>query len=329
MSNNSNNLSNKTKTVLGIDVAKRKLDVALLINGKTFTRQFDNSPPGFKLLSGWLKSLHADRVHACLEATASYGDAIALFLHHAGHFVSVVNPFRIKGYGKSKLARNKTDTADARLIADFCLTQEPPLWFPPPPQMAELQALTRRIEALEQMLHMERNRLATSPEKTKPSIERMIKTFEQEIAALEKSIKEHIDQNPELQEQSELLQTIPGIGDKTAHLLLAEIEFGRYKSAREVAAYAGVTPKRAASGTSLNRTNLSKIGNGRLRKGLYFPAIVATGHNQIIKEFAARLRKNGKTSMQIVCASMRKLLHIAFGVLKHKVPFDSTLAFSS
>lgn len=318
-----------SKHILGIDVGKQKLDVALLTGGKTLTTQFDNSNSGFKLLRAWLTSLQIEQVHAALEATGSYGDAVAHFLHDADQVVSVVNPFRIKGYAKSKLQRNKTDVADARLIADFCLTQNPAQWFPPTPEVAELQGLTRRIEVLNEMLQTERNRLATSPAKTKPSIERMIQTFEKEIESLEKSIKEHLNQNPDLKNQSSLLQTIPGIGEKTANLLLAEIEFGRYQSAREVAAYAGVTPKRAESGTSLKRTNLSKIGNGRIRKGLYFPAIVAAGHNQIIKEFAGRLKKNGKTSMQIVCASMRKLLHIAFGVLKHKIPFDSNLAFSS
>ncbi len=227
------------------------------------------------------------------------------------------------------MQRNKTDTADARLIADFCLTQEPAQWFPPTPSVAQLQALTRRIETLAEMLQMEKNRLAAASAQTQASVKRIIKTFETEIENLQQSISEHLDHHPDLKEQSRLLQTIPGVGEKTANLLLAEIEFERYESAREVAAYAGVTPRKKESGTSLNRTQVSKMGNGRIRKALYFPAIVATRRNQIIKEFAARLKENGKTSMQIVCAAMRKLLHIAFGVLKHKRPFDSNLAFSS
>ncbi len=243
--------------------------------------------------------------------------------------MAVVNPFRIKGYAKSKLARNKTDKADARLIADFCLTQEPAQWFPPSPEVQHLQALTRCIEVVEEMLLMEQNRFEVSPTQTQSSIKRIIKTFEQEIKELQSQIKTHIDDHPHLKEQSELLQSIPGIGAKTAQLLLSEVEFARYSSARAVAAQAGVTPRKAQSGTSLNSTKLSKLGNRRIRKGLYFPAIVAAQHNKIIKEFARRLEENGKTSMQIICASMRKLLHIAFGVLKHKRPFDSNLAFSS
>jgi len=318
-----------SKYILGIDIAKRTIDVALIFETKVLTRQFNNSPKGFRLLNAWLRSLHLEQVHACLEATGSYGDAIAQFLHEAGHVVSVVNPFRIKGYAAAKLQRNKTDKADARLIADFCLTQNPGQWFPPPPQFLELQSLTRRIEMLEEMLQMEKNRLDVAPTKTRPSIKRIIKTFEKEIENLRSNIKEHINQHPDLKEQSELLQTIPGIGEKTAHLLLSEIVFSHYDSARQIAAYAGVNPKKQNSGTSLNQTHLSKQGNGRVRKALYFPAITATRYNNVVKQFASRLEKNGKTPMQVVCASMRKLLHIAFGVLKHKSPFNPNLAFTS
>ena len=318
-----------SNTILGIDIAKRKIDVALILKTAILTRAFNNSPQGFKLLNAWLKSLHCQKVHACLEATGSYGDAVAHFLHDAGHVVSVVNPFRIKGYAAAKLQRNKTDKADARLIADFCLTQNPDEWRPPTPQVIELQALTRRIEMLEEMLQMEKNRLDVSPAKTKPSIKRIIKTLAREIENLNANIKDHINQNPDLKEQDELLQTIPGIGEKISHLLLAEIEFSRYDSARQIAAYAGVAPRKRDSGTSLNQTHLSKQGNGRIRKGLYFPAITATRYNKTVNQFASRLKKNGKTPMQIVCASMRKLLHIAFGVLKHKSPFNPNLAFTS
>lgn len=314
--------------ILGIDVAKLKLDVARLGQGQTRTKQFANSLAGFQQLLAWCDALPGQPVHACLEATGSYGHAVALFLHQAGHQVSVVNPARIQGYAQSKMLRNKTDKTDARLIADFCLTQNPPLWLPPTPAVAELQALTRRIEVLEEMLQAEKNRLPLAPPKTNPSIARMIQTLAQEIADLQASINDHLDQNPDLKQQQELLQSIPGIGEKTAQLLLSEIEFSRYQSAREVAAFAGVTPKKKESGSSLHQTRLSKLGNGRLRKGLYFPAIVAKQHNQIIKEFAKRLEKNGKTPMQIICAAIRKLLHIAFGVLKHKTPFDPSLAFS-
>lgn len=322
-------MSDKAEQVLGIDIAKMKLDVCLLINGKALMKKFDNELKGFKLLQGWLRSLRIERAHACLEATGSYGEAVAEFLHEQGHRVSVVNPLRINGFAKSDLKRNKTDQADARTIAEFCLAKDPEDWHPMPPEIKQLQALTRRIEALERMLGVETNRLEMAPDAVRPSIERMIETLREEIENVQRLIKDHINNNPDLKRQSNLLQTIPGIGEKTARLLLGEIEFHSFESARALAAFVGVTPRRFQSGSSINRTRLSKLGNGRVRKALYFPAIVAVQCNQIVKLFAQRLSDNGKTPMQVVGAAMRKLLHIAFGVIKNNRPFDPDSAFSA
>ena len=318
-----------SETSLGIDVAKSKLDVALPIDKKVLVKKFDNNIKGFKLLLGWLASLHIERVHACLEATGPYGEAIAEFLYEHGHRVSVVNPIQIKSFAKSNLQRNKTDQADARTIAAFCLAMNPDDWQPMSPEVKHLQALTRRVEALERMLQAETNRQETAPAATRPSIDRMIETLKKEIDYVQRLIKDHIDNNPDLKQQSELLQSIPGIAEKTATLLLGEVDFRRIASARSLAAHAGVTPKQFRSGTSLNWTRLSKLGNSRIRKALYFPAITALRFNVIVKQFAQRLGQNGKTPMQIVCAAMRKLLHIAYGVIKHNRPFDPTLAFSA
>lgn len=315
------------KAVLGIDVGKKKLDVALRFDGKTLERKLDNSPKGFKLMQGWLESLHIERVHACLEATGTYGEGVAEFLHEKSHRVSVVNPLRIKSYALSDLQRNKTDPADARTIADFCLVKDPEDWHPLPAEVKHLQALTRRIEALEEMLASEKNRLEAASNSVRPSLKRIIRTLEKEIKHVESLIKEHIDNHPDLKQQNGLLLTIPGIGQKTAQVLLSEVEFSTFKSARSLAAHAGVTPRKHQSGTSVNWTRLSKLGNGRIRKALYFPAIVAARHNEIVKKFASRLSQKGKNPMQVICASMRKLLHIAFGVIKNNRPFDPNPAF--
>lgn len=318
-----------SEIVLGIDVSKKTLDAALIFDNRTFCKQFQNSAAGIKLIAVWLVSFQIKQVHACLEATGIYGESVASFLHEQGHLVSVVNPLRIKGYAGANMQRNKTDRLDARLIADFCLTQKPESWQPLSEEVKHLQSLVRRDEVLEEMLQAEENRLANAAAEIKPSIERMRGLLKEEIKELERQIKQYIDQHPNLKEQSELLQTIPGIGRRTANLLLSEIEFARFSSARSIAAQAGVTPRKRQSGTSLKQTSLSKLGNARIRRALYFPAITAKQHNEIIKGFAERLKKNGKTPMQIVCAAMRKLLHIAFGVLKHKRAFDASLAFSA
>lgn len=312
--------------ILGIDVSKQKLDVALSIDQKIVRNCFDNSLKGFRQLHRWLLSRDCKEVRVCLEATGVYGEKVAEFLYEKGHRVSVVNPLRIRRYAESRLERNKTDKADARIIAEFCEKEDLKLWAPPSEEVKQLQSFTRRIEALEQMIVMEKNRFDSAPKQIMPSIKRTIKSLENEIDEVKKLIKDHFNDHPGLKEQKDLLETIPGIGEKTANMLLSEFDFARYETARQIAAHAGVTPKRSQSGTTLDKTNLSRLGSARIRKSLFFPAMVAKQHNEIVIEFARRLEENGKSKMQIICAVMRKLLHIAFGVLKHRRPFDPNLA---
>jgi transposase len=314
------------KTVLGIDVSKQSFDVFLMSGSKTQSGKFNNSSAGFKQLRKWLRSNKINQVHACLEATGRYGDKLCHFLHKEGHLVSVVNPLRIKRHRESDLIRNKTDPVDARLIADFCMNKKTSLWAPPSEEVQYLQSLTRRIENLEKMRRMESNRLEAAPEQVRTSVERIIATIDEEIQELEKLIKQHFDDHPDLKHKKDLLESIPGIGEKTAQLLLSEIQFERFNSAKQVAAQAGITPYREQSGTTVDRTRISRIGNSRIRRALYFPAMTATKYNTVIKLFTERLKLNGKTNKQIVCAAIRKLLHIAFGVIKNNRPFDPNIA---
>lgn len=312
---------------LGIDISKAKFDVALLRDeGKLRHKVFPNSTAGFQQLSAWLSKHSALPIHACMEATGTYGEALAVYLHEAGHLVSVVNPAIIKAFASTEMSRTKTDKADASLIARYCQKHQPPAWTPPPPEISELQALVRRLEALLEMLQQERNRLAAgigSPS-VKESVEQHIDYLNEQITHTQSLIRDHIDLNPTLKQQHDLLTTIPGIGDTTAAKLLAEIvEINHYQSARQVAAFAGLVPKHRESGSSVRgKPRLCKVGTARLRKAMYFPAIVATKHNPIIKAMSGRLRERGKCPMVIIGAAMRKLIHIAYGVLKSGKPFD-------
>jgi len=148
--------------------------------------------------------------------------------------------------------------------------QEPDEWLPPSAEVKQLQALIRRIEVLEEMRQAEENRLANAASEVQPSIERMIALLKKEITEFERQIKEHIDKHPNLKEQSRLLETIPGKGFRTAHLLLSEIEVERYSSARSIAAQAGVTPRKRQSGTSLKQTSLSRTRQRATEKGGVF-----------------------------------------------------------
>jgi len=119
------------KHILGIDVAKAKLDIALLLpDGQFRSEVIPNTPEGFEQLADWLKHNGAAQVHACMEATGIYWEAVAVFLAEKDHAVSVVNPAQIKAFGSVVLSRTKTDKKDARLIARFCAKQQPPHWEP-------------------------------------------------------------------------------------------------------------------------------------------------------------------------------------------------------
>jgi transposase len=315
--------------VLGIDIAKAKFDVALQFpDGRVRRKSVPNTPAGFTTLAGWLAQQHVDRVHACLEATGTYGEALATWLVDAGHCVSVVNPMTIHAFAASRLSRTKTDRADAALIAQFCATQQPAPWQPAPREIRELQALIRRLEALHEMRIQEINRLssgAATPAVTR-SLETVIATLTDEIAAVQQQIRDHFTQHPGLRAQRDLLTSIPGIGEATAAVLLAELFDKQYHSARQAAAFAGVVPRIAESGTLRRRSRLSKIGPGRVRKALYFPALAGLRFNPSLRALRTRLRAKGKVPMVIVGAAMRKLIHLAYGVLKSQRPYDPTIA---
>jgi len=236
----------------------------------------------------------------------------------------VVNPARIKAFGQSELLRNKDDRPDAALIRRFCEKQQPSAWTPPTPQLRELQSLTRHLENLLETRQQQVNRLeAPNAKSVVKSLRKLVAQLQAEIQRTEQQIADHIDRHPDLKQQCQLLTSIPGIGPRTAAKLLAEIEgLNKYESARQVAAYAGLTPLNNRSGTLRGRTRLSKTGNARVRKALFLPAIVAQQHNPIVRTFCQRLAQRGKPKMQIVGAAMRKLIHIAYGVVKSGKMFD-------
>jgi len=312
--------------ILGIDVAKAKFDVALLLGKRVAHHQFPNNANGFAVLKGWLRKRGATQLHACMEATGRYWEALATYLHQAGYTVSVVNPRRVKSFWESELQRQKTDRVDAGVIARFCRAAAPRPWTPPPAELRELQELVRRLDALKRMDTQEKNRLSNpgiSPV-VQAGIEGHLAYLGEQIKEVERTIRKHINGSPQLKEQRDLLTSIPGIGETTAALLLGELgEVSNYASGRQVAAQAGLTPKQFQSGSSIKgKPRLSKMGNVHLRKGLYMCAVVAKHHNPTIKAFCERLLAAGKPTMLVIAAAMRKLLTIAFAVLKSQTPFN-------
>jgi transposase len=313
--------------VLGIDVAQAMLEVALQRTAQECRcGSFANTPAGFAQLQRWRHKQSPTPVHVCPEATGRYGRAVAAYLHAQDHVVSVVNPHRIYAYGKSKLQRNKTDKCDAKLIADFCATQVPEPWTPPTPQQQALQELTRHLDALKRELTRLRNRLAAGVETAwvRQDLQAQQANLEQRIAELEQEIARQTQHDEAQRQQMALLTSIPGIGLITAARFLAEVpDVRRFDHADQLAADAGLVPSHHTSGTSVHRkSTLCKTGNPHLRSAFYMPALNAARFNPLVRQLVDRLTQKGKPKMVIVGAVMRKLLHLAFGVLKSGQPFD-------
>lgn len=316
---------------LGIDVGKTDLEMALIDEeGSLVNTSVPNDSSGRESLLRWLEDRDAapETTRVCMEASGGFEEAIARFLHEEGYAVSVVNPRRIKGYADSQLRRNKTDSADASLIARFGQREEPRLWEPLASTESRLRELTRARQTLKKEKTRTRNRLdETEDEAVRKAYQDLLDGIDEQIEALEEEIEEHVDENEDLNEQCSLLDTIPGVGLQTAAVVISELRSpDRFESARQAAAYAGLVPSHFKSGTSVRgRPRMSKVGNARLRSAMYFPAMSALRCNAAIKAFGDRLKEKGKENMVVIGAAMRKLLHICYGVLKSGRPFDASM----
>ena len=321
---------------VGIDVSKRKLDCAVLLNDKIKTKVVSNDPAGFSLLDGWLRErgIVHEQARLCLEATGPYSEQAALALVELGWTISVVNPARIKGFAQSELARNKTDRADAALLARFCAAMRPSEWTPPSPVYRKLRALVERLQTLKDMHQQEVNRLEAHHASGEKAVLRDIQGHlawpDKQIAQLQRRINDHIDRDPDLKRDADLIASIPGIGEATVAKVLAYAgNLRRFANGKALAAFIGVSPRLRESGGSVKgRTMISRAGHAALRKALYMPGLVALRHNPVLQIFGGRMKANGLAPKAVVGAAMRKLAHLIYGVVKSGKPFDINIALA-
>ena len=320
-----------SSVVVGIDVSKKKLDVALLVNGKTKSKVLENSTIGHHALLEWLTKHQVElaTLHACMEATGVYYERVATALHDAGVTVSVVNPACIKGFAHSENIRNKNDAVDAALIARYCVAMKPLQWQPPPLEQRQLRAWATRIESLKEIVQQEENRLEALTQSglddVAAHVRQHIAWLTSEIEKLKTDVDDHIDRHPGLKHDADLMASIPGIGSTTVIRVLGQVgDLRRFDSAKAFAAFLGVTPRQRTSGTSVRgRTMISRTGNAALRAALYMPSLVACRYNPILNRFAQRLLATGMAKKAVVGAVMHKLAHLLYGVIHTGKPFDA------
>jgi transposase len=319
---------------LGVDVAKAKLDCMLLdtTNGKRKAKVVSNTSAGFAQLLQWLDKQKAAQPHVVMEPTGVYHEAAALALTDAGLPLSLVNPAQLRQFAHGLGVKTKTDKADSAVLARYGETQKPELWQAPSKAVRRLKALLARRDAVADDLLRERNRQEASefgqaPEAVKQSIAQSIAFLEAELKRLETMIQEHIDSDPNLRNKKELLESIPGVGERVSSHMTALFAARAFDRAEQLAAYLGLVPVQWESGSSVRgRARMSKAGPAYLRKLLYMPAIVASRCNPHIKAVSERLLAKGKAKMAVIGACMRKLAHLCFGVIHSGRPYEPNYA---
>lgn len=319
--------------IIGIDVAKASFDIALPLSGNKYRTKakMANTAKGFQELLAW-RARHAPEAAVGMEATGIYHEALARALMEAGVVVHVANPARVKAFGQAEGIRTKTDRSDAKLIARFFEVQRPeklPPYIPPTASEVKLRALVRRRDDLKDMLQMEKNRLDVADTSVQQGIRDVMQTLEEQLRQVEKAIQEHIDNDPDLRGRHQLLTSIPGVGDISSAQLLALLgDLDKYTDVRQLVAHAGLNPAQRQSGNHESRPHISRIGDADLRSKLYMPALTGKGCNPTLKAFSQRLGERGKPFKVIMCALMRKLIHIVWGVLRSGRPYSPEIALA-
>ena len=320
---------------LGIDVAKLKLDCALLLDPvlpKMKSKKVPNTPEGIRELLAWCQRQGLPAVselHAVLEDTAAYHEVAALALAEAGATVSVANPAQVRDFARGLAVRTKTDASDRVVLARYGALVRPAAWRPPAPEIRELKALLAQLEAIECNLRREQNRQEKArcvalPPVVLASFLELQRSLKTEQSRLQQAIKEHFVRHPRLLLDYKYLRSIPAVGNKTACRMLCIRPGQSFWDAEQAAAYLGLVPVEHQSGTSIHRrARLAKAGDARTRAVLYMAAISAIHINPHIRSLYERLLDRGKSKMAALGAAMRKLVHLCFGVLKHQQPYQA------
>jgi len=312
-------------TFAGFDISKNFFDVCVLLDGQQQVRQFSYDSSGLEALVTWLPR----KAYCIMEATGPYYLRLALYLHHNGFGVSVVNPLVIKRFSQMRLVRTKTDRSDAKLIAAYGMTQPPPLWQPPAPYVVKLQQMEAMLHQLQKqrtatlcqveaftasgMMDKEVGQLLTK------NIDHLEKHIALISARMEAIIKEH-----HLQMLGNIT-SIPGLGKKTAiALLVLSGGFTKFSNYKQLSAYIGLSPRIYESGSSVKgKARICKMGMSRVRALLYVCAWSAKRCNQACKHLYERLVGKGKCKRLALIAVANKLIKQVFAIATNNRTYEN------
>ena len=312
-------MTTSSGTFVGIDVAKEKLDIAVL--GETKASQVTNDEKGIANLIMKMTAIKPDLI--VVEATGGYQRAVVLELYEAGLPVAVVNPARVRQYARACGLLAKTDKLDAFNLAEFGKQVKPRRFEAKSEAGRYVSALLVRRRQVDEMLKAEKSRLRTVHVDMRNSLGRMIEVLEEEIRLLEKDLDRFMKEHEDWQEQEQILCSAKGVGRVTAATLLAELpELGKLDR-KKIAALVGLAPMNLDSG---KKRGYRKTKGGRIevRSVLYMSTLVATRYNPLIKAQYQELLRRGKVKKVALTACMRKFLTILNAMMRDKVPFRQT-----
>ncbi|HEZ1434055.1 TPA: IS110 family transposase [Neisseria meningitidis] len=309
--------------IIGLDISKDTIDATLhKTNGSIHYIKFKNNDDGLKQFRLWIKGNRIRKVYIGMEATGIYYEKAADMLS-SYYTVYVINPLKIKDYGKSRFNRTRTDKADSNLIADYIKRHQDTLIPYQIPKNKALQKLINLKNQLHQHQKQIKNRLHSTEEDFIRNIHQdLIDTIQDKMEQVKIAISEQIKKQTDNNHYRNL-QTIPSIGKDTASVLYAQLTEKHFKTANQFVSYAGLNPAIIQSGTSVRgRGRLSRYGNRRLKSTLYMPALCAYRFNAFPK-LINNLKKAGKPKMVIIVAIMRKLAKLAYYIVKTGQPYDA------
>ena len=303
---------------VGIDVAKDELVVHVLPTGQQLT--VPNSLKGIKELLKLLKEIQPKQI--VLEATGNLEREVLSHIAANGFEVVRINPRQARDLAKGLGQLAKTDAVDAKMLATFaklqCLKARPVSSR----ETQEMSDLVMRRQQLIDMRTMETNRSHWTKQKhICKSIEKVIKTFNKQIDAIDERITKMIDDNPDWNEMDKILQSVPGVGPKTSQMLISALpELGNLNR-QEIAALVGVAPFCDDSATKSGARHI-RGGRANVRSALYMATFTAVRHNPTFKEFFERLIAAGKKFKVAMVAAMRKLISTLNSMIKTKTSWN-------
>jgi transposase len=304
------------KIIVGIDVSKDRLDVAVRPSAEVFV--VERNAAGLERLTVRLAALQPQLV--ALEATGGFETVAAAALAAAGLPVVVVNPAQVRAFAKAVGQRAKSDPIDARVIAHFAeATGLEPRSLPDAATRLLADLVARRRQIID-MIGAERQREKRAPARLQKSIARLVKALEKELTSVDGDIDDAVRGSPAWREAEDLLASVPGVGPTIARTLIAELpELGRL-GRKQIAALAGLAPFTRQSGQWRGKSFIAG-GRASVRTALFMGALVAKKHNPALKVFFERLVAAGKPKMVALIAVARKLLTILNAILRDRQPW--------